>query len=287
MKYGLYLPNFGAFGTARVMADLAYDAEQAGWDGFFIWDHVARPIIYDLVDPWIAMTAIAMNTETIKFGAMVTPLARRRPQVLARESVSLDVLSGGRLILGVGLGSGRPQEFANFDEETDMKIRAKMTDEALDVIAALWSGEVVNHEGEFYTARDSQFLPRPISRPRIPIWIAGYYPYKKPMQRASRWDGMYILYDEAEDKVEALRETIAYIKSQRTDNTLFDYVFQDPIPTGSDRMTMIENAQKAHDAGATWWLTNIDPRRYDFEWDSEWDFDLMRQTILDGPPVTS
>ncbi|MEM9950852.1 MAG: LLM class flavin-dependent oxidoreductase [Chloroflexota bacterium] len=287
MKYGLYLPNFGAFGTARVMADLAYDAEQAGWDGFFIWDHVARPIIYDLVDPWIAMTAIAMNTETIKFGAMVTPLARRRPQVLARESVSLDVLSGGRLILGVGLGSGRPQEFANFDEETDMKIRAKMTDEALDVITALWSGEVINHEGEFYTARDSQFLPRPASRPRIPIWIAGYYPYKKPMQRASRWDGMYILYDEAEDKVEALRETIAYIKSQRTDSTPFDYVFQDPIPTGSDRMTMVENAQKARDAGATWWLTNVDPRRYDFDWDSEWDFDLMRQTILDGPPVTS
>ena len=118
MKYGLYLPNFGAFGTARVMADLARDAEQAGWDGFFIWDHVARPITYNLVDPWIALTAIAMNTEKILLGPMITPLPRRRPQVLARETASLDVLSGGRLILGVGLGSGRPQEWANFAEET-------------------------------------------------------------------------------------------------------------------------------------------------------------------------
>ncbi|MGB7339484.1 MAG: LLM class flavin-dependent oxidoreductase [Phototrophicaceae bacterium] len=194
MKYGLYLPNFGAFGTARVMADLARDAEQAGWDGFFIWDHVARPITYNLVDPWIALTAIAMNTEKILLGPMITPLPRRRPQVLARETASLDVLSGGRLILGVGLGSGRPQEWANFAEETDMKIRAKMTDEALDVITQLWSGEPVNHDGDYYTVHDSQFLPRPISQPRIPVWVAGYYPYKRPMQRAAKWDGMYILY---------------------------------------------------------------------------------------------
>lgn len=284
MKYGIHIPNFGAFGTAKIIAELAKDAENAGWDGFFIWDHVARPIIYDLVDPWIALTAVAMATEKIKFGTMVTPLPRRRPQVLARETASLDVLSNGRLILGVGLGSGRPQEWANFDEETDMKTRAKMTDEALDVLTGLWSGEPFEYDGEHYTVRDSQFLPRPISQPRIPIWIAGYYPNKAPMRRAAKWDGMFILSGENEDKFAALRETLDYIQSQRESDVPFDVVYLDQTPDELSRESLRATAQKAEETGATWCLANIDPRRYSFEWDSEWDFDRMHRTILEGPP---
>jgi len=284
MKYGVHLPNFGVFGTAKVMAALAKDAENAGWDGFFIWDHVARPIIYDLVDPWIALTAVALATETIKFGTMVTPLPRRRPQILARETASLDVLSDGRLILGVGPGSGRPQEWANFNDETDLKIRAKMTDEALDVLTGLWSGEPFDFEGDYYSVSDSQFLPRPVSQPRIPIWIGGYYPHKPPMRRAAKWDGMFMLIDETEDKFKALKESLEYIQQHRDSDAPFDMIYLDQTPDGTPSDALQESAHKAGDAGATWWIVNIDPRRYGFEWDAEWDFERMRQTILEGPP---
>ena len=281
MKYGIYIPNFGAFGTARIMADLAKDAENAGWDGFFIWDHVARPVVYNLVDPWIALTAIAMATEKITFGTMVTPLPRRRPQVLARETASLDVLSGGRLILGVGLGSGRPQEWSNFGEEDSMKIRAGMTDEALDILAGLWSGEPFNYEGEHYIVKESQFLPKP---GHIPIWVAGYYPNKPPMRRAAKWDGMFILFDDLVDRIAGLRETLSYIKAHRESDTPFDLIYLEESHYMTSPEAIKSVANQAEDAGATWWLANIDPRRYDFDWEDEWDFDLMRQAILEGPP---
>jgi alkanesulfonate monooxygenase SsuD/methylene tetrahydromethanopterin reductase-like flavin-dependent oxidoreductase (luciferase family) len=105
VKFGVYLPNFGAFGDALTLADLARDAEDAGWDGFFIWDHVARAFETEIVDPWVALAAIALQTESISIGALVTPLARRRPWKLARETVSIDRLSRGRLVFGAGLGS--------------------------------------------------------------------------------------------------------------------------------------------------------------------------------------
>lgn len=287
MKYGLYLPNFGAFGTAQIMADLAQDAENAGWDGFFIWDHVSRPITYNLVDPWIALTAVAMATKTIRFGTMVTPISRRRPQILARETASLDVLSNGRLILGIGLGSGRPQEWANFSEETDMKTRAGMTDEALQVLIGLWSGEPFSYEGQHYTVGESHFLPKPTQQPRIPIWIAGYYPNKAPMRRAAKWDGMFILFDDAEDKVTALRKTLDYIAQHRQTDEAFDAVFLDKSSISKSSVETKSLVADARDAGATWWLSSITPERYGFDWADEWDFEAMRQTILQGPPRTT
>lgn len=284
MKYGVYLPNFGPFGDARVMASLAQDAEAAGWDGFFIWDHVARPIVNPLVDPFVALTAIAMATEQIRFGPMVTPLARRRPQVVARQAASLDVLSGGRLIMGVGLGSGRPVEWAHFGEETDMKTRAAMTDEALDILAGLWTGEPFSYEGVHYQVGESHFLPPPIQQPRIPIWIAGYYPAKPPMRRAARWDGMFILFGEADDTVAALRETLAYVHEHRTQDSPFDAVYLDISPAGTPESAIADLAAHAKDAGATWWLANIAPWRYGIAWEATWDAAAMRDTILAGPP---
>ncbi len=284
MKYGLHIPNFGAFGTAQIMAEAAKDAENAGWDGFFIWDHVARPVNYNLVDPWIALTAIAMATKTIRIGTMVTPLPRRRPQVLARETASLDVLSGGRLILGVGLGSGRPQEWSNFGEETDLKTRAHMTDEALDVITGLWSGEVFNYDGQHYKVTHSQFLPKPISQPRIPIWIAGYYPSKPPMRRAAKWDGMFILFNEADDKISALRETLTYILPRRESDTPFDVVYMNTEKATTARSQIIDTAYQAKDAGATWWLAEMIPEHFGIKRDENWRYASMREMILQGPP---
>ncbi len=189
MRFGINLPIFGALADVRLLADLAAEAEAAGWDGFFIWDHLRWPSEDDIIDPWIAMTAIALSTERIRIGPMVTPMPRRRPQVLARQTVTLDRLSNGRLIFGAGAGGDHTTEFENFDEATDARTRAAQLDEALDVITALWSGQRFSFKGRHFTVRDTQFLPTPLQRPRIPVWVAGQWPRKKPVTRAARWDG--------------------------------------------------------------------------------------------------
>jgi len=147
IQRGLYLPNFGAFGDARRVAELAADAEAAGWDGCFIWDHIARPFVTDLVDPWVALAAIAQRTTRIRFGALITPLARRRPWQVARATVSIDRLSGGRLVFGAGIGSGRRVEWDDFGEAPDARTRGAMLDEALQVLSGLWSGQPFAFEG--------------------------------------------------------------------------------------------------------------------------------------------
>ncbi|MFN2108650.1 MAG: LLM class flavin-dependent oxidoreductase, partial [Anaerolineae bacterium] len=148
MQYGIYLPNFGPYGDARVLAGLARDAENAGWDGFFLWDHMAGHAL-PFVDPWVALTAVALNTQRLRIGTTVTPLPRRRPWKIARETVSLDHLSGGRLTLGVGIGLGQA-EWNDLGEESDLKKRGKMLDEALDVLVGLWSGEPFSYAGQYY-----------------------------------------------------------------------------------------------------------------------------------------
>ena len=158
MKFGIYLPNFGLFGDARILAGLAHATEDAGWDGFFIWDHIAgwnQPI----VDPWVALAAIAMSTRRIRIGTTVTPPPRRRPWKVARETVSVDQLSGGRLTLSVGIGGGQA-EYGDLGEEADPKVHGAMLDEALDVLAGLWSGETFNYSGSYYRVKETRFLPR-------------------------------------------------------------------------------------------------------------------------------
>ena len=157
MKFGIYLPNFGSYGEARVLANLAQDAENSGWDGFFIWDHIAG-LTLPMVDPWVALAAIAVTTHRIRIGTTVTPLPRRRPWKLAREAVSIDHLSGGRLTLGVGIGGGE-SEWAHLGEQPDLKKRGAMLDEALSVLVGYG---VVNRSamrGNIITSRMHIFYP--------------------------------------------------------------------------------------------------------------------------------
>jgi alkanesulfonate monooxygenase SsuD/methylene tetrahydromethanopterin reductase-like flavin-dependent oxidoreductase (luciferase family) len=149
MQYGIYLPNFGNEIFPRLLADMASEAKDAGWDGFFLWDHIlySKTQKLRMVDPWIALAAMAMKTERIRLGTSVTPLPRRRPWKLARETVSLDHLSNGRLILSVGLGEPGDAEFGQFGEETDIKVRAAKLDEGLDVLAGLWRGKSFSYQG--------------------------------------------------------------------------------------------------------------------------------------------
>jgi alkanesulfonate monooxygenase SsuD/methylene tetrahydromethanopterin reductase-like flavin-dependent oxidoreductase (luciferase family) len=175
MQYGIYLPNFGDEISPRALADLACEAEQAGWDGFFLWDHIlySKTQKLRMVDPWIALAAMAMKTERIRLGTSVTPLPRRRPWKLARETVSLDHLSNGRLILSVGLGEPGDAEFGQFGEETDIKVRAAKLDVGLDVLAGLWRGKSFSYQGKYYQVQKTVFLPPPVQTPRIPVWVGG------------------------------------------------------------------------------------------------------------------
>lgn len=199
MKFSVYVPNFGEFADPRRMAELAQEAEQAGWDGFFIWDHMLMFPGNVVGDPWIQLAAVASATSRITLGPMVTPLSRRRPWVVARQAVSLDQLSEGRMVLGVGLGFPASAEFDTFGEPADAKTRAEILDEALDIITGLWTGEEYVHDGHHFTLEPVTFLPTAVQQPRIPIWVAATWPHKRPFRRAARYDGVFPLKSTATD----------------------------------------------------------------------------------------
>ena len=289
MKYGLYLPNFGAFAKARKMAELAREAESAGWDGFFIWDHICRAWLTPMVDPWIALSAIAIATESIRIGALVTPLVRRRPWKVARETVSLDHLSCGRLVLGVGLGSsgGQDVEWGNFGEEMDLKKRGEMLDEGLEILSGLWSGESFAYSGKHYQVKASQFLPGPQQSPRIPIWIAGNWPNRPPFRRAARWDGMIPqLLSNEPGELKQLAEAVRFTRSIRASAASdrgaapFDVVYSTGPAGGYARARSAELEQ----AGVTWWLQRLNPQFFGCDWLDEWPVVEMRKVIRNGPP---
>ncbi len=175
MKYGYATPNFGFCGNPRTLVELAREAEDAGWDGFFLWDHIQLGSIEPTLDPWVALGAMAQATERIRLGTLITPLPRRRIAKLAREAVTLDHLSNGRAILGIGAGAPPLPEYTAFGDEGDPKVRGAMLDEGIDLLAALWSGKPIQHQGTFYRAETSGFQP-PVQTPRIPIWVAATGP---------------------------------------------------------------------------------------------------------------
>ncbi|NDJ78891.1 MAG: LLM class flavin-dependent oxidoreductase [Chloroflexi bacterium] len=283
MYYGLDIPPFGPLGDALVLAGLAREAEDAGWDGFFIWDHIAREWRVDVVDTWIALAAIAMQTATIRFGPLVTPLPRRRPWKLARETVSLDHLSGGRLVFGVGLGSGRDCEWRNMGEETDLKTRGAMADEGLEIITRLWYGESFSFEGQHYTITDAHFTPKPLQQPRIPIWTGGYWPARPPFRRAARWDGVFPLGKQGGLLQPAdIRVIVDFVGEHRQSSAPFDVVYRHPAVTDLDQGRELVTAYA--DAGATWWLEAIHPVHFGGNWEGDWMVERMRARILQGPP---
>ena len=192
MKYAIDIPNFGDFADPRLTAEIARDAEAAGWNAVWVWDHVQRDAGVPYADPWVLLTVIALATERVRLGPMVTPLPRRRPWLVAREAVTLDVLSGGRFTLG--LGNGNPiREFTAFGEEADLRIRAAKLDEGLAIIEGLFSGKPFSFAGEHFTLGDVEFLPTPLQKPRMPIWLATTWPIRAPIRRAARFDGTWPL----------------------------------------------------------------------------------------------
>ncbi len=243
MKFGVYLANFGPFGDAHVIGELAAAAETAGWSGFFLWDHVARPEgVFPMVDPWIALAVAATRTRVVRLGALVTPLPRRRPWNVAREIASLDHLSDGRMVLGIGLGVTSGPEFRDFGEESDPRARGDLIDEGLAIIRSAWTGEPVTHIGVHYQIDGVAFLPRPV-QPHVPIWAATERARGRPVRRAASVDGIFPI-GVGPDEIDALTAAIARHRSESARD--FDLVV-----TGTDDW----DAWRA--AGATWWLRDL------------------------------
>ena len=270
MRYGFVLPE----GDARRVAESARAAEAAGWDGFFIPDCVWG------VDPWVSLAAAAMVTERIKLGTMLTPVSRRRPWTLAGQTATLDNLSGGRVILAVGLGA-LDTGFGAFGEETDRKTRAELMDEGLDIITGLWAGQPFNYDGKHYHIKETAFYPPapPVQKPRIPIWVVGAWPSEKSLARVARWDGLLptTLTPQGHERVapENIREMKAFIEQRRAaDAGPLDIIMEGTTP-GDDRAAGAEIVRPWAEAGATWWL--------EADW-SEPGRDAIRARIRQGPP---
>jgi alkanesulfonate monooxygenase SsuD/methylene tetrahydromethanopterin reductase-like flavin-dependent oxidoreductase (luciferase family) len=254
VRSGLFVPLFGELANPVAVARLAAEAEEAGWDGFFVWDQVRwRPPVLDVADPWMTLAAIATATTSIRLGPLVTPLARRRPAKVARETATLDQLSSGRLTLGVGLGSDRfAQEFSITGEEVDDRRRARMLDESLEILTAAWSGEPVHHDGEHYTVGGMRFLPRPVQRPVVPIWVAGFPGNTKPMGRAARHQGFFPANLEHPDQLAEVVAAITTLRGQLGIDMAEPYDIVTEIEPGHDPMPYAA-------AGATWWLVGFPP----------------------------
>jgi len=308
MQYGIDLPNMRECADPRLLAEIPREAEDAGWDGAFIFDTHYSPEWVPgegpppTADPWIALAAMAAATERIRLGPMIAPLSRHKPWKLARETVTLDHLSNGRLILPVGLGYAEDGGYAKVGEELDRRKRAEMLDEALAIIDGLWSGEPFSFQGAHYRVDEMTFLPRPVQSPRIPVWVVGAWPRMKSMRRTLRWDGVLpasmpaggaVLEPDpleaakriAEDgaftgiTTEEVRDVTEYVRGERAGGGAFDIVVEGNS-SGSRREHAAARVAEYAEAGATWWIEGV------FSWLAlpPHDIERMRQRIRQGPP---
>lgn len=260
MRYGLSIPPFT---DPASLLDWAGRAESAGWDGVFLWDHVQWDGRVAPLDPWVVLGAMASHTERVRLGTLVTPLSRRRPQVVAKQLVTLDHLSNGRAVLGVGLGEPPDKDFADLGEEAEPRTRAAMLDEALVVVDALLKGPV-SHHGAHYDV-EAHFAPLPVQRPRPPIWVAGVLPNRRPLARALRWDGIVPIGPSGYCTPD---ELAAYLS-----------LGSHPVPDGWDVVAKWRAgipAQEYAAAGVTWLISSEWPQA------DGWT-DRMTRTIAAGP----
>ena len=267
VRYAVYAPPFGTFGDVNLLVDLARAAEQAGWDGFFLWDHLLYQDDVPFVDAWIALAAIATATAHVRIGPLVTPLPRRRSWKVARESVTLDHLSAGRLVLGVGLGIDFWREFAGFGgEASDDRARAELLDDGIEIIDRLWSGKKVTYRGTRISVDGVRFLPTPHQQPRIPIWSAVLWPPRPgPLRRAARCDGVVPFRPDRALTPDNARDLRVAIQAQRTSEAPFEVCLHGPRDLAPDFA----------EAGVTWFMESCYP---------EQPITDVRRIIDAGPP---
>lgn len=282
MKFGFV----ASYGTVDQVLEMAREAEAAGWDGIFSWDGISigwdesSTGDTDTYDPWTILAAMAMVTERVTLGAMVFALPRRRPWKVAREAITVDHLSKGRLVIPAALGATTDAAFTRVNTDTaDRKIRAQRLDETLEFLDKAWTGEPFSFEGEQYQTGEMRFLPKPVQQPRIPIWNVGAWPKMKSMRRAARWDGVIPM--NAEDafapiEPEMLKEMMAWIREHRESDAPFDVVVEGTTD-GDDVAATRDRVAPLAEAGATWWIES--------RWDQERDTpEALLERIRQGPP---
>lgn len=248
VRFGISVPNFGVFGDPGALVAAAEAADAAGWDGFFVWDHIVIADGVPVADPWVALGAIARATDRVRFGPMVAAVPRHRPWVLARQCVSLDRLGGGRFVLGVGIGYPPDVEFGTFGEPVGDRTRADMLDEALVVMEGVWSGEPFAFRGEHYEVAETRFAPPPVQRPRFPIWVAAMLPNRRPLRRAARFDGVVPIRVDFRDVSPAeVRDMVAYLRDHGAPAEGYDVVLAG-APLAAEAYDALA------EAGVTWYL---------------------------------
>jgi alkanesulfonate monooxygenase SsuD/methylene tetrahydromethanopterin reductase-like flavin-dependent oxidoreductase (luciferase family) len=276
MKFGLDVATSGDFADPKKLATLAVEAEQAGWEGFFVWDVMFANQTMDepVVDPWVTLATVAVKTQRIRIGAFMTPMARRRPWQVARQTATLDHLSNGRLVFGAALGY-QALDFVSFGEDYDPKTRAEKLDEGLEVLTGLWAGEAFSFHGKHYQLDNVKFAPKPVQSPRIPIWLAGGWPRRKPLQRAARWDGIYLMtVNQTTNELLTPREITEianYFQAHRKSTEPFDIALNVEIP--SDPNKAVDVVRPYIEAGATW-CVELSPNTVE----------QYRERIRHGPP---
>jgi alkanesulfonate monooxygenase SsuD/methylene tetrahydromethanopterin reductase-like flavin-dependent oxidoreductase (luciferase family) len=282
VRYAIGIPNVREYGDPRVLVGLGEEAERAGWDGVFVWDHLVYQADGDPVaDPWTTVTAVAARTERVRVGVLVMALARRRPWLVARQAATLDLLSGGRLVLGVGLGSLGEREFAAFGEDPDPRVRAARVDEGLAIITGLWSGERFAFDGEHFRVAPTVFRPVPLQTPRIPIWVGGRWPSRPPFRRAARFDGVFpgTLRGAGHTELpspDQLAEIVAYTLGHRPATAgPLDVVLEGFTP-GEDPGRAAARMRPYEQAGLTWWVEKLGWFRGSL--------DDARARVRQGPP---
>jgi alkanesulfonate monooxygenase SsuD/methylene tetrahydromethanopterin reductase-like flavin-dependent oxidoreductase (luciferase family) len=263
MKHALFLPPFGELSDPRLLMEIATGAEESGWDGLFLWDHILRPPgePQEIADVWIALAAIATSTRSIRIGPMVTPTTRRRPQKLAREAITLDWLSDGRLTMGLGLGVDASGELSKFGEIVDPLQRGDSLDEAAALLELLWSGQEVDHRGTSYQATGVRLLPHPRQTPRIPMWFAARGDAVRPVRRAARYDGLFAI----EIGIDGLGRMIRIVDRERGNHDGFDIAVI--LDAGAD-------PAEWEAAGATWAMRALNPGE---------PLDALRAWVQQGP----
>jgi alkanesulfonate monooxygenase SsuD/methylene tetrahydromethanopterin reductase-like flavin-dependent oxidoreductase (luciferase family) len=266
VKFGIILTG----GPVHEQIELARTAEAAGWDGVFTWDGIHVGDELEVHDPWVLMSALAMATERVRIGAVIQPLARRRPWKVAREAVTLDHVSNGRFVLCVGLGATDDGGWAKVGEPADRRTRAEKLDETLAILEGLWSGAPFGFEGRHYRFPPMAFRPRPIQRPRIPIWVVGAWPSERSMGRAARWDGLFPYVPGTSLSPGAVAQMRAWIEGRRGSMDGYDIVVEGTTDPGD-----VAEPRRYAEAGATWWMES--------NWES-FDPAVTRRRIEAGPP---
>lgn len=278
IKYGISLINFNELADPEIIIDLAIEAEKAGWDGIFLPEHQVfdKKAIYHITETWVLLSAIASRTEKIKIGTGVVALPRYNPWWFAKMTATLDVLSKGRLILGLGLG-GPETEFETFGEEYDLKFFAEKMDESLEIIQGLWTGEPFSFSGNHYTIKEATFLPKPIQAPRIPLIFGGMWPSKKPFIRGAKYDGIMPIHKNFPQDLtpDELKQIISIVNSHRSVDDPFEIMISGTGFFTPDRR--VELIQPYIDIGITWWLEHVNTLMQP-------SVGAMRELVKQGPP---